>query len=129
MSDPLLLRIDVEHGTGTTTVVSVVGELDFGTTAQLIDVVEPLTAAGRTVILDLSEMEFCDSSALGALVRLHRTAVAAGGSIALARLRPQVAAIITVTSLHRLFPIHDDIPGDARPSDVVPTATDGDRTQ
>ncbi|ADB34394.1 anti-sigma-factor antagonist [Kribbella flavida DSM 17836] len=109
MSDELLLTIDVDDR-GADVVAKVTGELDFGTTPELLEVVEPLAASGRSLVLDLVDLTFCDSSALSALVRLHKTAAAAGGALSLARLRPQVEAAITVTMLHRLLEIHAEVP-------------------
>lgn len=108
MSNPLQLTVSVEdRGAEAPMTVAVAGELDFGTTSQLLDVVEPLTATGRSLVLDLAEVPFCDSSALGALVHLHKAAVAAGGSLCLVGLCPQVAMTITVSSLNRLLVISD----------------------
>ncbi|MBM7773693.1 anti-sigma B factor antagonist [Actinokineospora baliensis] len=109
MSDPALLTITVDDRAATV-VVSVVGQLDFGTTPELVRATEAVVAGGRPVVLDLGELSFCDSSGLSALVRLHKAAVAGGGALTLARLRPQVSATISATALDRLFTIADDVP-------------------
>jgi anti-sigma B factor antagonist len=95
---------------GPDVVITVSGELDFGTTARFLEVAQPLAAAGRSVILDLADLMFCDSSGLGALVRLHKLTAEAGGSLCLARLRPQLESTIQVTMLHRLLVIRADVP-------------------
>jgi anti-sigma B factor antagonist len=95
---------------GSDTLINVSGELDFGTTAGFLEVTQPLVEAGKPVVLDLAELAFCDSSGLGALVRLHKLADGAGGSLCLARLRPQLESTIRLTMLHRLFRIRDDVP-------------------
>ena len=104
-----LLSVDVLDR-GSDLVVSVTGELDFGTTARLTDVVQPLAATGRSLVLDLAGLVFCDSSGLGVLVRLHKVAQDAGGRLCLARLRPQIESTIKLTMLHRLLLISDDVP-------------------
>ncbi|MEU7482025.1 STAS domain-containing protein [Lentzea sp. NPDC042327] len=109
MSQALPLEIGV-HDRGADTVAAVVGELDFGTTPRMLEVVEPLAAQGGTLVLDLSGLDFCDSSALSALVRLHKVALAAGGALHLAALRPQVESAIRLTSLHQLLTIHAHVP-------------------
>ncbi|HUQ59480.1 STAS domain-containing protein [Lentzea sp.] len=109
MSEDLPLEIGV-HDRGADTVAAVVGELDFGTTPRMLKTVEPLAAQGRTLVLDLSGLDFCDSSALSALVRLHKVAQAAGGALHLAALRPQVRSAITLTSLDQLLTIHPQVP-------------------
>ncbi|MFD7654289.1 STAS domain-containing protein [Actinosynnema sp. NPDC059797] len=115
VDEALSLSVDVLHR-AEDTVVAVTGELDFGTTPRLLEVAEPLAAAGGPLVLDLSDLTFCDSSALSALVRLHKATRAAGGALCLAALRPQVKAAITMTSLDQLFTIVDEVPagGDER---------------
>ena len=94
MSDEQLSVTVVDRGSDT--LISVSGELDFGTTAGFLEVTQPLVEAGQ--------------SGLGALVRLHKLADGAGGSLCLARLRPQLESTIRLTMLHRLFRIRDDVP-------------------
>lgn len=111
MGDPLLLRIDVgDSRVDGFRLVAVAGELDFATSPRLFDAVAPIAAVGEGVVLDMAEVTFCDSSGLNALVRLHKAAVAAGGSLCLARLRTNVATIISVVSLDQLFVLSDDLP-------------------
>jgi anti-sigma B factor antagonist len=111
VNEALLLSVDVRERSEDT-VVAVSGELDFGTTPRLLEVAEPLAAAGGALVLDLANLTFCDSSALSALVRLHKAARTAGGTLCLASLRPQVKAAITMTSLDRLLTIVDEVPAD-----------------
>jgi anti-sigma B factor antagonist len=108
VSDDLLSVEVLDRGPDV--VISVSGELDFGTTTGFLAVVQPLTEAGRVVVLDLAELEFCDSSGLGALVRLHKLAEDAGGTLDLARPRPQLESTIRLTMLHRLLHLRDDVP-------------------
>ncbi|MFT7834592.1 STAS domain-containing protein [Saccharothrix sp. BKS2] len=109
VGDALPLSVDVRERPEDTVVV-VSGELDFGTTPRLLAVAEPLAAAGGPLVLDLADLTFCDSSALSALVRLHKVTRAAGGALVLASLRPQVRSAITMTSLDRLLTIVDQVP-------------------
>jgi anti-sigma B factor antagonist len=95
---------------GPDVVVSVSGELDFGTASDFLAVTQPLAQAGRSLILDLAQLQFCDSSGLGTFVRLHQLTQAAGGTLILARLRPQIESTLTVTMLHRLLLIRADVP-------------------
>ena len=92
------------------TVLSVSGELDFGSTPRFLAVAEPIAALGQALVLDLSRLAFCDSSALSALVRLHKASKAAGGTLCLAGLQPQVESAITMTSLHLMLSICDEVP-------------------
>ncbi len=86
-------------------VVNVVGELDIRTCDQLEDAVGELVEGGDRVVLDLSRMTFCDSTGLAGLVRLHKQAVAAGGSLVLRSPVPRVQHLLNLTGLIRLFPV------------------------
>jgi anti-sigma B factor antagonist len=105
-----LLSIEVLDR-GPDVVITISGELDFGATTRFLQVAQPLAEAGRSIVLDLADLMFCDSSGLGALVRLHKLAGDAGGRLCLARLRPQLESTIKLTMLHRLFTIRTDLPG------------------
>jgi anti-sigma B factor antagonist len=68
------LRVSVTHDDDQT-VVTVDGELDMSTTAQLADTVnDELREAPGRIVLDLAGLSFCDSLGLGTLVVLSRTA-------------------------------------------------------
>lgn len=114
MSDELLSVEVLDRGPDL--VVSVSGELDFGTTGGFLEVVQPLAATGHSLILDLVDLAFCDSSGLGAFVRLHKLAEDAGGRLCLARPRPQLESTIKLTMLHRLLDIRDDVPTAGNPA-------------
>lgn len=109
MNEDEPLSIDVRDR-GDDTLLSVTGELDFGTTPRFLEVTEPVAARGEALVLDLSGLTFCDSSALSALVRLHKVSRAAGGTLCLAALQPQVKAAITMTSLHLILSLRDEVP-------------------
>jgi anti-sigma B factor antagonist len=110
VDEPALVSIETERSVAPpAVVVRVAGELDFGTTPQLVSAVDGEPAAGTDMILDLTGVEFCDSSALGAMIAMHKAALAAGARLYLTGVPAQVLAAITVTSLDQLFDIRDDV--------------------
>jgi len=86
-------------------VVLVKGELDIRTCDRLEQAAGELVDRGGRVVFDLSELTFCDSTGLAGLVRLHKRAVAAGGSLVLRSPVSRVRHLLTLTGLTRLFPI------------------------
>ncbi len=64
-----------------------------------------LERKGSRILLDMSQVEFIDSSIIGALVGLLRRVRAAGGDVKLAGLTPEVEMIFEITRLHRVFRI------------------------
>lgn len=59
--------------------------------------------------LDMSGVEFIDSSCIGALVTFLQTLEHVGGRVALAGCHPNVAFIFQTTRLDSVFILHDDI--------------------
>lgn len=60
-------------------------------------------AGGCRLILDLSGLEFVDSSGLGVLLTAHKLAGAKGGDVRLACPTPSVRRLLTLTRLDRIF--------------------------
>ena len=103
-------------------VVSVSGEIDLETAAQLSD--HALTAIREVsprLVLDLSRVTFMDSTGLQVLIAIKRRAELAGGSLALVGVARAVMKVLTVTGLSETFTIAaavDEItsqPGEATP--------------
>ena len=66
-----------------------------------------LLAESQTVILDLSDIQFIDSSGIGALVRLHASAKAGSSILKFCSPSPFVLQVLHFTHLHRIFEIHE----------------------
>jgi anti-sigma B factor antagonist len=95
---------------GSVTVVAVRGDLDMGTAPQLLDAGVTAIDAGRTqLVVDLSGVTFCDSSGLGAFVRLKKRIDAAHGCFALAGPNPTVRTILDVTGLTEVVGVHTSV--------------------
>lgn len=60
-----------------------------------------------SVVIELSNVEHMDSCCLGRIIVLHQHARAAGGSVALARCKPNVAFLFKMTRLERVLGIYD----------------------
>lgn len=89
------------------TVIAIRGELDIGTTAALRDrILTVLKDTAASVIIDLSEVSFCDASGLALLVGTRRRAGLYGVTVVLAAPRPSVRKLLHITGLDRAFTIH-----------------------
>ena len=64
-------------------------------------------APDRTVLLDLSEVAFLDSSGLGAVVAARKI-LGKRHHLALAGLQPAVEKVLRLTHMDRVFPIYPD---------------------
>jgi anti-sigma B factor antagonist len=80
---------------------------------QFAELVQP--DAGP-LVLDMSEVRFVDSSALGALVGVHKLC-AASGRVAIVGATPTVLGLLRLTRMDRVFDLYDTL--DAATAGVV----------
>jgi anti-sigma B factor antagonist len=100
MSDPVSeLRITVEELDGVT--IRVVGEIDYETSGSLRDAVVGAlaTARGESVVFDLGEVGFMDSSGLAVLIEAENR----GATVRVREASPAVALTIRATGLQHLL--------------------------
>lgn len=63
----------------------------------------------KNLVVDLSEVEFCDSSGLSALLIAERKMRENGGVVKLVGLQKKVLSLIRISRLDRAFSIHDSL--------------------
>ncbi|MCI0708355.1 MAG: STAS domain-containing protein [Ignavibacteriae bacterium] len=63
----------------------------------------------KNLVLDLTEVEFCDSSGLSALLIAERKMRENGGVVKLVGLQKKVLSLIRISRLDRAFSIHDTL--------------------
>ena len=80
------------------------GELDMLAAPPLLRLVDELAEEVRSIVLDLREAEFIDSSGFSAIVRAHRRL---GERLVLVRPQGRVARALTATGLDQLVPFTD----------------------
>jgi anti-sigma B factor antagonist len=92
-------------------VLSLAGEIDLYTAPRLqAELTKALSGAGPTwVVVDMSGVEFCDSTGMNVLLAAHRLAAERGGGLALAAPRPPVRKILDLTGLQSVFTVYDDL--------------------
>jgi anti-anti-sigma factor len=88
-------------------VIAVAGELDLYTTPQLVAELEALTTAGPEIVLDLNEVSFVDSTALGAILLASRRLRQAGGELALACANPSTMKLLTMVGVDRVVRVYE----------------------
>ncbi|MEU5217058.1 STAS domain-containing protein [Streptomyces sp. NPDC020807] len=102
------LDVAVEIRDGHTAVLTVAGELDMETAARLQEILTEQFGRGRRrLVLDLSALDFMDSSGLNVLIRSVNTARESGGDLYLAAPTPAVRRILEITGVTTTIPPHD----------------------
>ena len=93
---------------GGRTVVAVGGEIDVYTAPKLRDTISDLVAAGTYhVVVDLTAVEFLDSTGLGVLVGGLKKVRAHDGSLELVCNSDRLLKIFKITGLAKVFVIHE----------------------
>ncbi len=121
-------RTDVASLTRELAVVSVSGELDLHTAKRVQTGIAEAGAVGAdTVIVDLSETSFIDSTALGVLVQETKRLEGRGHSLVLVTNDPRTLRMVEVAGLNRVLrtyaTLHDALFGlIAEPHDLAATA-------
>ena len=90
---------------GDATVIHVTGEIDLATCERLRDAIEPHLGPAQTIVLDLSEVAFMDSSCLGVLVRARGRLTADGGSLVLRNPSSAARRLLTVAQAEDLIEV------------------------
>jgi anti-sigma B factor antagonist len=87
-------------------VLSVKGEVDVYSAPTLSENLNELFDEGSTtVIVDLSEVAFLDSTGLGALIAARSAADKAGGGLSIVCAQDRVLKLFTITGLDGVFTI------------------------
>jgi len=92
-----------------TVVVHVGGDLDVYTAPRLRETLAKALVDGRRLVLDLSEVHFIDSTALGVLVSALEQSQAAAGDLRLVLDDPYLLKIFHITGFDGMFSIYPEI--------------------
>jgi anti-sigma B factor antagonist len=89
--------------------MSVQGEIDLYTVPRLQRELTNALASSDSIrlVVDLSGVDFCDSTGVNVLLAAHRQAREKGGDLELAAPRPAVRKILQVTGLETVFTVTD----------------------
>jgi anti-sigma B factor antagonist len=63
----------------------------------------------KSLVVDLTDVEFCDSSGLSALLIAERQMRGHGGKVILVGVHKKVMALLKISQLDRVFPIFDSV--------------------
>lgn len=90
-------------------VIQPAGRLDVTSVAKFRrDVTEIVASKPKFLIVDLSDVNFMDSSGLGALVSALKSIRTVDGDLAICSLSEQVQMLFELTSMSKIFKIYTD---------------------
>ncbi|MEV2273519.1 STAS domain-containing protein [Nonomuraea africana] len=106
------LRITVD-ALSAGTLLHLHGELDIAALAVLAHEIDGIVAQPEPyVVLDLSELEFCDSTGLSGIISALKRVRAADGELALTGVHGRCARVLLRTGMDHVFPRYRNV-GDA----------------
>jgi anti-sigma B factor antagonist len=89
--------------------VDVTGRLTSFEARAFRDMIQELLKDGHTnIVLNLTNLEYLDSSGIGELVRNYMSVVKQSGAMKVVGLAPKVEEILKVTQLYQVFPEFPD---------------------
>ena len=101
-----MMRIDVAEWEGAAVVRPVGDRVDLEVAGEFRAALLQLIEVGhRRLVVDMTDVQFIDSSGLGALVSALKTLklLKGDGDIRLANVQPPVVALLEIIRLHRVF--------------------------
>ncbi|MDX3067130.1 STAS domain-containing protein [Streptomyces phaeolivaceus] len=106
MTDP-----SVEMTTsGRCLVARVSGDMDYGTDLVFRAQFRELLGRGdRFIVLDLSDVSFCDSAGLSVLLGAWRQAAASGAVLVLASVPDSLQRVLQMTGADQVLRVHDTV--------------------
>jgi anti-sigma B factor antagonist len=91
------------------TVVEIEGRLDASCASVLKAKFRELSANQNNFVMDLSNMDYIDSTGLGSIVSCLKVVSTANGDIKLACLKDKPRMIFEITRAYKIFDIFDDL--------------------
>ena len=99
---------NIRHA-GDVSIIDISGHLTSVARGALRNAVTELLRQGRkNILLNLSELDYLDSSGIGDLVANYLTVIKAGGEMKVVGLTPRIEEILKITQLYQVFPDFQD---------------------
>lgn len=90
------------------TILDLIGELTYANRGTFKAAVERVKQGGcRHLVLNMEQVRFLDSSALGMLALLAQSFKANQGIVSLLKPQSYVREIMTLANIHKMMPLHE----------------------
>lgn len=98
-------NLNVEKDRGVTVISPLTKRLDASVALSVKEaIVQTISESDKRVVLDLQQVEFMDSSGLGAMVSVLK-ALGPGGNLAVCNVRGSVLSLFKLTRMDKVFSI------------------------
>lgn len=89
--------------------IQIKGRLVAGCAEEFKQLLMTSVKSSNQILLDLSQMNYIDSTGLGAMVFAHQEITHLGGQLKIAALQPKPRVVFDITKVYRIFDIYDDV--------------------
>jgi anti-sigma B factor antagonist len=103
------MNIGIEKHGAVTAVTLPCPRLDINNATELTEALAPVLAESSSVVMDLREVKFIDSSGFGVILSTRMTVKGAGGDLKISGAASQVKVLFEFTRLHRVFEFYDSV--------------------
>ena len=104
------MEIEVDQRSSSQTVLTPIGRIDAETSQAFRQAIQELAdRKAFRVVIDLSAVEFMDSSGLSAMVSGMKALRNAGGNLAICNANPQIKTALSLTMLDKVFTICESV--------------------
>jgi anti-sigma B factor antagonist len=105
------MAVETRQLEGGVSVVMISGRLALGGETEKLDaaVNQLIEQDQKTVVLDLTALDYADSSGIGTLVSCLTKVRKAGGELKVAGANPRIRRIFAMTGVQSLLPIFDSV--------------------
>ena len=103
---PLDLEVTERDGR---TVVTVHGEVDLATSPQLRDCLAGIVDEGPSIVIDLDDVGFIDSTGIGVLVGGVKRVRSSGGDLTLVCTQRRILKVLQITGLTQVFSVYETV--------------------
>lgn len=94
---------------GSVVIVKISGEMDAHTAPQLDKVLKEATSQGTKLLLDMAQMSYIATAALGVLMANHNTLKTKGGKIVIANMQEKIKKVFDTMGFSKVFPVASSV--------------------
>jgi len=102
------MKIDF-HKDGKIGIIKIFGRLDAANSRELKEKFQTYLEEVVFFVLDFSELEFIDSTGLGAIISSLKHASEMGGDVYIANLQPKPRMVFNITRAYKVFEVFDEV--------------------
>ena len=103
------MEVSLEKINNKVAVVKIKGRLDMSAANKLKEAFSDYLKEHKNFVFDCSEMEFIDSTGLGAFIVCQQTITKVSGNLSIAKLQAKPRMLFEITRAYKMFDVYDNL--------------------